>query len=401
MPVIIFSTIEALLVARWLTRYGLAALAHRRTRSVDSANLTATGTGRWVRGQRLIPQALMVVLLLGIMFSSLRTDYYFHGQLPFSIGFQWPQSSPHTELAQHFIDMIPADASVSAQTKLVPHLSHRASIYMFPYAADPKYLNKQPVDKLADYVLLDVTGDIYPFDAQTDAQAYTREVKSVLASGNYGVVAAQDGYLLLKRGLPAPHTLPSTTTTAQTSDPASLLFDLPASFCSNIYVSPREVKNPLQVDFSRPGSGTMHLVGYDVGASSPFSRTNGYGTLTTYWRVDQPGKVPLQMLTLFKGSNGQEYMVNMDMPDLSWCPTQSWKAGTIVRLASRTFNLQKSGIPNGLAQMSIALLPQGQTSSTIMDVQARLPLQVLNAPPTVTANQSTKVLQLMPITIVD
>ena len=30
------------------------------------------------------------------------------------------------------------------------------------------------------------------------------EVKRILLSGNYGVVAAQDGYLLLKRGLPAP-----------------------------------------------------------------------------------------------------------------------------------------------------------------------------------------------------
>lgn len=386
-PVIIFSTIEALVVVHWLTRHALALLARRRIALAEASSNIG----------RFLPWTLTWVLVVGAIFSALRSDYYFHGQLPFSIGFQWPQTTAHMDLAQHFMDMIPADASVSAQTKLVPHLSHRTSIYMFPYAADPQYLNNQSADKLADYVLLDVTGDIYPY---FDAQSYTREAKKVLASGNYGVLAAQDGYILLKRGLPAPHTLPSTSS-GQSSDPASWLFDLPASFCSNIYASPQEVKNLLQVDFKQPGGGFMHLAGFEVGASSPFSRTNGYGTLTTYWRVEQTSKLPLQMITLLKGSNGQEYIASMDMPELAWCPTQSWKAGSIVRLATRTFNLQKSGIPNGLAQMSIALLPQTQTSSTIMDVQARLPLQILNAPRTVTANQSTNTLQLMPITIVD
>ncbi|GLV56946.1 hypothetical protein KDH_37850 [Dictyobacter sp. S3.2.2.5] len=386
-PVIIFSTIEALVVVRWLARHALAALA---SRGIVLAR-TSSDIGRF------LPRILTWVLVLGVIFSALRSDYYFHGQLPFSIGFQWPQTTPHMDLAQHFMDMIPEDASVSAQTKLVPHLSHRASIYMFPYAADPKYLNGRPADRLAEYVLLDVTGDIYPY---FEAQQYTSEVKTVLASGNYGVLAAQDGYLLLKRGLSAPRILPSTGG-GQPSDPASLLFDLPASFCSNIYVSPQEVKNSLQVDFKQPGGGHMDLAGFEVGASSPFSRTNGYGSLTTYWRVEQPSKQPLQVTTLLKGSNGQEYIASMDMPELAWCPTQSWKAGSIVRLMTRTFNLQKSGIPNGLAQMSIALLPQVQTSSTIMDVQARLPLQVLHAPRTVTANPGTHTLQLMPITIVD
>ncbi|GCE03641.1 DUF2079 domain-containing protein [Dictyobacter aurantiacus] len=386
-PIIIFSTIEALVVVRWLARHALAALA---VRGVALAR-TSSDIGRF------LPRVLTWVLVVGVIFSALRSDYYFHGQLPFSIGFQWPQTTPHMDLARHFMDMIPDDASVSAQTKLVPHLSHRTSIYMFPYAADPKYLNGRPADRLAEYVLLDVTGDVYPY---FEAQQYTSEVKTVLASGNYGILAAQDGYMLLKRGLPAPRILPSSGN-SQPSDPTSLLFDLPASFCSNIYVSPQEVMNSLQVDFKQPGGGHMDLAGFEVGASSPFSRTNGYGSLTTYWRVEQPSKQPLQVVTLLKGSNGQEYIASMDMPELAWCPTQSWKAGSIVRLATRTFNLQKSGIPNGLAQMSIALLPQAQTSSTIMDVQARLPLQVLHAPRTVTANQGTHTLQLMPITIVD
>jgi uncharacterized membrane protein len=391
-PVIIFSTIEAFVVVGWLFRICLAALARRQTAKAELVTMPQVPRRLNVsspRRQRVLSTALISLMLVGVMGSALRTDYYFHGQLPFSIGFQWPQSSPHTDLAQHFIDMIPQDASVSAQTKLVPHLSERKSIYMFPYD-----------DMHADYVFLDVTGDIYPY---LTSQPYTSAVKQVLASGKYGVVAAQDGYLLLKRGLPAPHVLSTTTTTTtgQKIDPASLSFALPASFCSNIYAPQQQVTNPLQVDFKQADGNNLQLLGFAVGASSPFSRTNGYGTLTTYWRVDSTMKMPMQLLVFMQGSNGREYQTNADMPDLSWCPVQTWKPGAIVSLTSSTFNLQQSGIPNGLAQMSIAVLPQEQSSSTMTDMQARLPLQILHAPSTVTVSKNTNALHLMPLTIVN
>ena len=86
--------------------------------------------------------------------------------------------------------MIPESASVSAQSSLVPHISERKSIYLFPYQ-----------DTSADYIFLDTTSYFYPFQS---SYSYISEVKNVLMGGNYGVVAAQDGYLLLKRGLPAP-----------------------------------------------------------------------------------------------------------------------------------------------------------------------------------------------------
>jgi len=90
--------------------------------------------------------------------------------------------------------MIPPTASVSAQTRLVPHLSQRLSIYLFPYGDDQ-----------AEYILLDVTGDTYPYG---NVRAYDGEVKKVLLSGHYGIVAAENGYLLLERGLPPPVAFP-------------------------------------------------------------------------------------------------------------------------------------------------------------------------------------------------
>lgn len=403
-PVIIFATIEALVVVSWLVRVVGTALLRRRTAGVTQSIPTAIDDdgapayGHSVAQRRLpVIQVLVVaVLVLFALGSSLRTNYYFHGQLPYSIGFSWPQQNAHTALAQRFIDMIPPDASVSAQSKLPPHMSHRQHIYLFPYA-----------DTVADYVLLDVTGDIYPYFQATPyageqdnhgyAGDYTSEVKRVLASGKYGVVAAQDGYLLLKKGLPAPRLL-----SGSQNNPGDLAFALPASFCSNIYVTQKDVTNPVSVEFTRSDVGSLTLVGYQVGASSPLSRANGYGTLTTYWRIAAPLKQSVAVQILLQGSDGRDYLVNTDIPELSWCPAQSWTAGSIVRITSETFSLHDTAIPNGLAKMSIALLPQGQRSSTISDVHSRLAVRVLKAPgTTVTVSQNTNVLQLMPFAIVN
>ena len=136
---------------------------------------------------------LLALMLIYILFSVLHQDST-HSAMPFAQDFRWPQITAHTRLAQRFIDMIPPTASVSAQSRLVPHLSQRLNVYMFPYA-----------DDRANYILLDVTGDRYPY---FNAQAYTHEVKKVLQSGNYGILAARDGYLLLERGLPPPAVLP-------------------------------------------------------------------------------------------------------------------------------------------------------------------------------------------------
>jgi hypothetical protein len=115
----------------------------------------------------------------------------------------------------------------------------------------------------------------------------------------------------------------------------------------------------------------------------------------------QPVKTPVLEQVLLEGSDGREYPLSASIPDLSWCPPQTWRPGSIVQIGSRTFNVQNIPIPNGLAQMSIALLPQTPTSSTIGDVRDRMPLQILNAPDTILVNQKTHILQLMPLKIVN
>src|SRR5690349_13525267 len=212
------------------------------------------------------------------------------------------------------IDLIPQSASVSAQSSLVPHISERKSIYLFPYQ-----------DTTADHIFLDTTSYTYPFQSSS----YTSEVKKVLLSGNYGVVAAQDGYLLLKRGLPAPGISPL----SPTLEGNDVLPQLPEGFCSFIRVSPNEVPNPLQVDFSsttnHKTTASLSLVGYSVAPPKSFSIVTPYFVqATTYWRVNTSQFPPMHIeLLLFDGHGKQEFS-SIDFPALSWCPTSTWKPGT-------------------------------------------------------------------------
>ena len=387
-PVLIFAAIEAILLLLWVAQIVMTGLSVLRAQRQQSSG-SPVGFGfvlSRLPSVRVVHAALLAALLMLVLFSAVRTDYVFFGRMPFSEGFRWPTVSAHTALAQRFIAMIPPDASVSAQTALVPHLSQRVSIYLFPYATD-----------VADYIFLDVTGDIYPYFGSLD---YIREVKKVLLSGNYGIMAAQDGYLLLKRGLPPPVLSPaSAIRPAKGVDIAFTLPELPDTFCSYVHVSPQSVTNPLQVTFAGSG-GSMNLLGFSVGAPNTFQRRSGYISVTTYWRVAAPFTSPLQVLFLMVGSDGKEYMVNNDVPAVFWCPTNTWKPGTVIQLSSRVFGIQNSHVPNGLAHLSIALVPLLQPSGRIIDTQARLYVRPVSVPATVRPTQGTNVLQLMPMEIV-
>ena len=278
--------------------------------------------------------------------------------------------------------MIPPDASVSAQSALVPHISHRANIYLFPYG-----------DDRSDYIFLDVTGDVYPFYG---SQPYIHEVKKVLLESDYGVVAAQDGYLLLKRGLPTPGISPYSPVKSSSSVD-DLLPNLPSQFCSYVQVAPQQVLHPLNVAF-HPGSSGMNLIGYSVAAADPFSDTAGYMQVTTFWQVTGPTPQPLQVLALLNDVNGAEHVASFDFPAETWCPTNSWQPGAIYELQSKIFN--PGNAPNGLAHVAIALVPLTQPLNTLRDITSRVPFQIVRAPETVTAKQGTKALQLAAITII-
>ncbi len=218
-PILIFASIEATVLIIWIVRWFAVslsmepeslklALSRSSERSEEAANGTETAApAREARPiparTRTLPLAYLLqvsILVLVPCFLLVRvynstTQYDVYGAMPYAHGFIWPHVSAHNKLASHFLDEIPADATVSTQTSLVPHLSQRQSIYLFPYAVDH-----------ADYILLDATGYTYPFKNYSN---YAATVKTILRSGDYGVMDMRDGYILLKRGYPPLNITPA------------------------------------------------------------------------------------------------------------------------------------------------------------------------------------------------
>ncbi len=196
-PILIFASIEALVLLRWCVGKLMAILASVNwyRKGGDHAGVSRQHGPRVpVWGTPLVQGAALLLLCL-MLASTLRYDYAFHGQMPFALGFQWPTPTSHTAEGERIIQHIPANASISAQTQLVPHLSQRANIYLFPYQ-----------DNQSDYIFLDVTSDFYPFFSSND---YMNAVKQLLQQGSYGIIVAHDSYLLLKRNLSSPQVFSS------------------------------------------------------------------------------------------------------------------------------------------------------------------------------------------------
>ncbi len=378
-PVLIFSTIEALVLIVWLVQKILAWLRVQMEHRNGEISFPAKRAD-WVAHSGILLASLCLIL-----FSVYHADYE-RGTAPFSQEFKWPMQQAHYDSVQPIINMIPSTASVSAQSNLIPHISHRSRIYQFPYG-----------DTVADYVFLDTTSDITPFYGSND---YINEAKSVMLNGNYGIMVARDGYLLLKRGLPAPGI--SALSPIQPGASASnvlVLPNLPSSFCSYINVSSNSIKNRVDVAFMDPktSQATMDLIGSSIDAPKPFSVSSDSMSVTTYWKIITPLSMPLQVVTFMTDKNGNEYQGTADFPAVSWCQTDTLKPGTLIRLTSRLFNVQANRVPVGTAHVAIALVPLVQNGSTLMDVSARLPLQIVHAPSSVSLTQNRKAVQIMAI----
>lgn len=397
-PILVFAVTEAMVLVLWIVQLVTTRLGQRRAKAQEETVPVQSKRGWHL--SLVLQSGLLAGMLCFSLFSALRMDYVFYGQLPFAYGFRWPETTAHVALAKRFVNMIPPQASVAAQSKLVPHVSQRNRIYLFPYdlfSGNSKQM--QFTDDSPDYIFLDVTSDVYPFWGSMD---YIQYAKTVLISGHYGIVAAEDGYLLLKRGAPAPAlsqysaVIPNAYFDHQTYD-YQLLPEIPESFCSYVQSTPDQVKNSMQVDFVSKDGGSISFLGY-TGIPDTFSRGSGYVTMTTYWRLNQTLKTPMKVLITVRGSDGVEHFASTDFPATFWCQTNTWKPGQVIQLTSRSFGLQNENIPNGLAHFSVSLVPLVQPEDKIMDVHVRLPVQVVHAPQEV--KQEASALQVKPVKII-
>lgn len=206
----------------------------------------------------------------------------------------WPAVTAHDLLGEEIAARIPAGASLCAQSTLAPHVSQRPQIYLFPSGVTS-----------ADYVFLDAaSGDFYPY---TGPGPYVSAVVNTVMSGNFQVVTADDGYLLLKRapGAGAP--------------------TLPPSFFTFAYARSLAGVTPVDVRFA----GGLELVGYSVDPPQ-VSVTQAELTVTTYWRVERPIAAPQTVVvTLTPPHTGPRVVVDESLTQY-WLPPAVWQPGQTI-----------------------------------------------------------------------
>ncbi len=129
-------------------------------------------------------QRMAATVLGGFVLAFALLSQGLFGYLPGGSNYLPLTVTPHHQRAAAIIAQIPADAAVSAQDRLNPHVSGRETVYIFPRVED------------ADTVLIDVTGPAWP-QHPSDLRVTVDE----LLAGDFGIAAAEDGYLLLRKGV--------------------------------------------------------------------------------------------------------------------------------------------------------------------------------------------------------
>jgi uncharacterized membrane protein len=243
-------------------------------------------------GQRAASLALSA-LLVGVAL----TWQVWHGYSPLALDAPRWSISDHDRLAQRFLAQIPPDAPVAAQGELFPHISDRMIAYHLPDVND------------ADYVWVDVaatTQTIHPSDLK-------RSVDRLLESGEFGVLDAADGYLLLRRGLTQR--------------------EIPDAFYDFARVATPAPQYPLQVDFD----DQLRLLGFDVLDSPRRAETS----VRLYWQALQPPRRKVRLYPFFLDADGKVVEDTSQRPLVTqlWYPPRRWRVGETVSATTLPWRL--------------------------------------------------------------
>jgi uncharacterized membrane protein len=223
--------------------------------------------------------------------------YLAAGAGPLAANFAPASVTSHARLATGIAASIPADAALSASTSLVPHVSHRARLYLFPAIED------------ADLVFLDVTATPAPTSA---GDVYLR-VQQLLASG-WSIIRAEDGLLLLAR-----------PGTADAQPPP-----LPSGFFS--FTDP-DADASAQTPLATYLGGDLELLGATV-LPSPDGAVEPDGPrwlLRTTWRARRPLPEHVRPAAVLDLDDGEVRRID-DVAALWWRPPAGWPPGALVRI---------------------------------------------------------------------
>jgi hypothetical protein len=229
------------------------------------------------------------------------------GVLPPAYRFTWPEFDARAAYLQPLLHRLPPDASVSAQSNLVPHVSRRARVYVFPTVAD------------AQFVLLDVIGTSAPLGPDA---LYDR-ITALLSDGEFKVLAADHGFLLLERGAESD---PVLAPGLEGPDPDDVVQAPPfLAFVRGDVAESLPTQGPVFGDL-------VELVGQRVTPLPAVNLSERRATVELSLRVKQPTEVQLRFVPFLVGAGGAIRQYDVGNSAQLWFPTSRWKTNDVVRV---------------------------------------------------------------------
>jgi len=279
----------------------------------------------------------------GAVLASSLTGFYSQVFLP--LADHPPKAAEHHQRVREVLSLIPPDASVSASSTLNPHLSQRQRLFLFPdlgvcEADNPLTSPRCPgpgsvreqetapgaalragtgTGSEASHVVVDVTATPHPIDA---ANQWYR-LQRLLHSGNWGVLAARDGVLLLHRvdlsdqdsGVPRPWRESQATL-------------LPEEFFTFTQAQEQDVRVRLDTSFG-PG---LNLAGYALEPGPVVHGRQAYASLDLFWRVPAPPAEDFLLSVSLVAPSGEVLFLDRHQATTLWRPPSQWAGEPLVRV---------------------------------------------------------------------
>jgi len=329
------------LLSNYPTMY--SGISHYSAPIVPFVIAATIGGASWLVEKAGARRRLVLIAVLAWVLLASLGYHRWQGFSPLGGRWRWPSPTAHARLLPRFLAQIPADAAVSTQPPLYPHLSARQRLYLVPALND------------AAYVLLDVTArfGMHPNDLHDLFQR-------LVSSGGFTIADAADGYVLLRRGTGGATQLPD-------------------EFYSFVRVADPRPQYPVTLDFGQ----SLRLLGFDV-----FEQVEEGQTLTglrLYWKVLSPQSSVLsaqswRLYPFFYDREGKIIEDTSQRPIVNalWYPPQQWQPGETLVMATLPWTVGDDfGLGLGVVAGSPGT-PGGSASQTDWaQVAQRLPVRLV------------------------
>ncbi len=274
-------------------------------------------------------------------FLILTTTLIYHAQygyLPGGGQFRgWEKITAHDRQSAQLFSKIPPQAKLSAQDRLNPHVSQRETLYIFDRVDD------------ADHIVLDVSEDAWPLHPVA-----LRDKVTDFLRGDFGVLVAFDGYLLLAKNRPdLPQTLP------------------------NAFFDFARARQPLKPQFVThlTFDDKLQLLGYDLDLGA---HEELLPVVTLYWQTLKPLDHDYTLWPFFIDRQGHLIEDPSQRPLVTtlWYPTSRWIPNEIIMTRTMPRDLgEQFTLAVGVAKRNWAdpaqRLPISQTDTDLYTFEKR------------------------------